>query len=238
MKILLFRLAAAGILLAPLDVSATERAVSEANGLAAVTFAAAGASGESARALLVGGQYTMPLSDSWGSRFALNAGLAFGSGTDAAEAASGSLAAFWRQPETGFVEFRAYGSHFSSVDLYGGEITAGRFLDDWDFALGVGFLETPNGSAATGGIGFGRYPTENLRWHIGIDGGATFHGGATYGGEFGVQWQPSSLNRNLVFGIEAGGGAVENEAFYQGGIFAVLYFGESRTLRQKIREDW
>ena len=213
-------------------------AVSEPNGLAAVTFGAAGGSGDNAAAFLVGGQYTVPMGDSFGARLDLNGGVAFGTGTSGAEAAAGSFAAFWRDPDSGYVQFQGLGSHFGSVDIYGGGISGAQFRDDWDFDLGVNFVETPDGSAITSGLGVGRYPNEDLRWHLGLNGGASFSGEASYGGEFGVAWQPSMLTRNFVFEVAAGGGSVGNVGYYQVALSAALYFGDAKSLRQKIREDW
>ncbi len=70
-----------------------------------------------------------------------------------------------------------------------------------------------------------------------INGGASFSQEVQYGAGLNVSWQPR-IARNVVLSFDAEGGGVKSEALYHVGVAAVFYFGETRSLRQKIREDW
>jgi hypothetical protein len=212
-------------------------AVSEANGFLGGTFAANGAEGEHARAFLATGQYTLPIGHSLGLRTNLDVGVSSGQGTDGAEAAGGALAFFWRDPDSGFAQARGFGSHFGSVNIWGADLTAGRFLEAWDLEFGVLYLESEGGTAFSATGRFARYLNDELRLGFGLEAGSSLNPTASYGGSLNLDWQ-MGFARNLV--LRAGGSAasIDDEAVYQVGLSVVYYFGETRVLERKIREDW
>lgn len=238
MRIAPIGIATLGLLLAHSGPAAAEKpAVSEPNGLASASFAAGGSAGENAEALLVGGQYSVPVGENFGARMSAQIGAAFGNGTSGAEAVTGRAEGFWRRPETGFIEVGGFGTHLGSVDLYGAHLTGGRYVEDWDYELGLVYLDTSEGSALAARGELGRYVSDDFRVGFGLSAGSSFKPSASYSGSLNALWQPSTLE-NIVFSFVASGGVVDDQGFYQAGLSAVYYFGESRSLQQKIREDW
>jgi hypothetical protein len=51
-------------------------------------------------------------------------------------------------------------------------------------------------------------------------------------------WLPRVIGSNMGFALTISGGTLESEAFYAGPLAVLYYFGEARSLRQKIRQDW
>lgn len=210
-------------------------AVSEPNGVVGAQLAALGDGNgdDHAFGLLAGGQWTMPIAHQFGARAALNAGISVEYSGSPREAASGLLGVFWRRPEQGFVELSAGGTHLGPANRYVGGLIGGLFRGVWDFEAGAaGF---GNGGSLSGGgwLGIGRYLSDDL--HLAAEASAGSE--ETYRGELSITWQPD-LPQNLGFRFIAGGGAIGGDASYSGVFEVFYYFGEARTLRQKLREDW
>ena len=201
-------------------------AVSEVNTRLSASLSGA-KTGGGAGWLVIGGGYTVPLGEAWGSRLDLEIGVGGNSGGGVAEAAVASVGIFWRRPEHGFVEFQIGDRHFGSLDRYNADFLGGWYLGAWDVEGGVTVLDSSGGYDVGALVGIGGYGNPNLRFS------ADLRIGSSLLGELKTSWQPQ-LDRNLIFEFSAGGGT----SFYQATVAVALYFGESRTLREKIREDF
>lgn len=208
-------------------------AVSAPNGLATGQLTAIGDGNDHAQGILGGGQWTMPLTYETGARIRGSVGFGIGSDASAREAVDASIAAFWRRPDQGFVELAANAIHLGDTDLFGGSLIGGLYREAWDFEARGVFWGSDGSTAGGGQLRVGHYLTEDLRFSLGVGAGSEH----TYHGEFSAIWQPD-LAQNLGFQFTGGGGAIGGDPVYTGTIAVFYYFGEGRTLRRKIRQDW
>ena len=212
-------------------------AVRASNGLARVGVSAAGGGGDHVVGVLGGGQYTLPISERFGARVGLDVGpsVDVNDGT-VREAVAVNVAAFWRRPDSFFVQARASGLRLADITRAGADLSAGGYLESWDYEAGFAYQGGDGGNLLGLRAGIGGYPAEDFRLRFEGNVGLLDSSVSAAGG-LGASWQPGK-ETNLVIGFTSTAGAFDGEFFYQGGFSATYYFGERRTLRQKIREDW
>jgi hypothetical protein len=215
---------------------AEDRAVSQPNGTAYLSFGGFGIQSTHGQSLLLGGEFFGPLGDSLGIGLGVAAGPAFGGGTTNGAVAA-DVGLFWRDPESGIVGVFGSVAYVAETTTWVAGLAGSVYIGDIDLGGSVGAAGASafSISSATGvfGVDAGWFATEQLRLGLGIE----LTTDEVYGALAAMRWQPGPNTSPFSVELRGGGGSASGLGFYSVGAAVVIQFGDRKSLKQQLRED-